>query len=188
MERRIVLQVLAVGGLATLSPSLIALAAEQPAPGTITTVAGTGQAGFSGDNGPATQARLDEPIGIAIDAAGNVFIGDGANHRVRKVSPEGIITTVAGTGVEGFSGDGGPATKARLAGALWLALDGAGDLYLSDSSHPRVRKVSPDGIITTVAGSGPTTSEAPGDFAGDGGPATEARLYYPAGLAVDAAG
>ena len=188
MERRIVLQFLAVGGLATLSPALISLAAEQPAPGTITTVAGTGPAGFSGDNGPAIKARLDYPIGIAIDAAGNVFIGDGANTRVRKVSPDGIITTVAGTGVEGFSGDGGPATKARLAGALWLGLDGAGNLYLSDSSHHRVRKVSPDGIITTVAGSGPTTSEAPGDFAGDGGPATEARLYYPDGLAVDAAG
>jgi sugar lactone lactonase YvrE len=189
MERRIVLQLLAVGGLATLSPSLIGLAAEQPpAPGTIATVAGTGQRGFSGDGGPATKARLDSPQGIAIDAAGNVFIGDVANNRVRRVSPDGIITTVAGTGVEGFSGDGGPATKARLAGALYLALDGAGNLYLSDWSHHRVRKVSPDGIITTVAGSGPTTSEAPGDYAGDGGPATAARLYYPEGLAVDAAG
>src|SRR5437763_12329394 len=112
MERRIALQLLAVGGLATLSPSLIGLAAEQPAPGTITTVAGTGQPGFSGDNGPATQARLDFPVGVAIDAAGDVYFGDNLNNRVRKVSPDGIITTVAGTGVAGFSGDGGPATKA----------------------------------------------------------------------------
>src|SRR5207244_6820678 len=131
------------------------------------------------------QARLNLPVGVVVDAAGNVFIGEEANHRVRKVSPEGIITTVAGTGVEGYSGDGGPATKARLGGGLWLALDGAGNLYLSDSAHHRVRKVSPDGIITTVAGSGPTTSEAPGAYAGDGGPATKARLYDPDALAVD---
>src|SRR5207245_2575513 len=165
MERRIVLQLLAVGGLATLSPALISMAAEQPAPGTITTVAGTGEAGFSGDNGPAAKARLNYPGGIAIDAAGNVFFGDEWNYRVRKVSPDGSITTYAGTGVEGFSGDGGPATQARLGGGelplegtLGLALDGAGNLYLSDTGHHRVRKVSPDGIITTFAGSGPTTS------------------------------
>ena len=138
--------------------------------------------------GPATQARLDGPTGIAIDAAGNVFIGDGGNHRVRKVSPDGVITTYAGTGVEGFSGDGGPATKARLVNPLGLALDGAGNLYLSQWAQNRVRKVSPDGIITTVAGSGPSTGVVPGDFGGDGGPDTAARLYWPEGLAVDAAG
>src|SRR5437667_162722 len=147
MKRRVFLYASIAVGVTALSPALISLAAEPPAPGTIITVAGTGQDGFSGDNGPATKARLSYPTpGIAIDAAGNVFFGDGANHRIRKVSPEGIITTVAGNGVEGFSGDGGPATKARLAGALWLALDGAGNLYLSDWSHNRVRKVSPDGI------------------------------------------
>jgi hypothetical protein len=189
MERRMVLRLSVIVGLATLSPALISRAAEQPpAPGTITTVAGTGQRGFSGDGGPATHARLDHPWGIAIDAAGNVFFADNANDRVRKVSPDGIITTVAGTGVEGFSGDGGPATKARLQNPLGLALDGAGNLYLSQWAQNRVRKVSPDGIITTVAGSGPTTDGAPGDYAGDGGPATKARLYYPEGLAVDAAG
>jgi sugar lactone lactonase YvrE len=188
MERRIILRLLAVGGLATLSLSLIGLAAEQPAPGTITTIAGTGQDGFSGDNGPATSARLDFPTTVVVDAAGNIFISDGANHRVRKVSPDGTITTYAGTGVEGFSGDGGPATQARLGGGLDLALDGAGNLYLSDGDHQRVRKVSPDGTITTVAGSGPTTEGAPGAYAGDGGPATEARLNGPLGLAVDASG
>src|SRR5437764_11797341 len=125
MKRPFGLLVCAVVGLVALSRSPVGLAAgETLAPGTIITVAGTGQAGFSGDNGPATKARLDFPIGIAIDAAGNVFIGDGANSRVRKVSPDGIITTVAGNGVSGFSGDGGPATKARLAGSLFLALDG----------------------------------------------------------------
>jgi sugar lactone lactonase YvrE len=189
MKRRVFLYVSIAVGVTALSPALITLAAEQPTPGTITTVAGTGPRGFSGDNGPATKARLNWPQGIAIDAAGNVFIGDSANNRVRKVSPDGIITTVAGTGVEGLSGDGGPATEARLGGGLlFLALDGAGNLYLSDTGHHRVRKVSPDGIITTVAGSGPTTDDAPGDYAGDGGPATKARLYYPVGLAVDAAG
>lgn len=180
----IALALLALPGLR----ASLAAASPPPTPGTILTIAGTGQAGFSGDNGPAAKARLDYPIGIAIDAAGSVLFADAGNQRVRKVSPDGIITTVAGIGVEGFSGDGGPATKARLAGALWLALDGAGNLYLSDWSHNRVRKISPDGIITTVAGSGPTTSGAPGDYAGDGGPATAARLYHPEGLAVDAAG
>src|SRR4051794_10304410 len=103
MERRIVLRLLTVSGLAMLSPARISLAAEQPAPGTITPVAGTGPRGFSGDNGPATQARLNYPGGIAIDAAGNVFVADEWNYRVRKVSPDGSITTYAGTGVEGFS-------------------------------------------------------------------------------------
>jgi sugar lactone lactonase YvrE len=189
MKRRVFLYGTVAVGVTALSPARIGQAAEQPpAPGTITTVAGTGQAGFSGDNGPATRARLDGPTGVVVDAAGNIFIGDGSNHRVRKVSPDGIITTYAGTGVEGFSGDGGPATKARLAGGLCLALDGAGNLYLSDGAHHRVRKVSPDGIITTVAGSGPTTSGTPGAYSCDGGPATDARLYDPIGLAVDTAG
>src|SRR5438093_4818213 len=124
MKRRVFLCGSLAVGVTALSPALISRAAEQPpAPGTITTVAGTGQRGFSGDGGPATQARLDHPWGVAIDGAGNVFFADPENERIRKVSPDGIITTVAGTGVGGFSGDGGPATKARLAGALWLALD-----------------------------------------------------------------
>src|SRR5438128_10008914 len=179
MKRRVFLYGSIAVGVTALSPARISLAAEQPAPGTITTVAGTGPRGFSGDNGPAAKARLNYPGGVAIDAAGNVFFGDEWNYRVRKVSPDGTITTYAGTGVEGFSGDGGPATQARLGGGelplegtLGLALDGAGNLYLSDTGHHRVRKVSPDGIITTFAGSGPTTSGAPGDYAGDGGPAT----------------
>src|SRR5689334_20901204 len=116
MKRRDFLYGSIAVGVTALSPTLISLAAEKPpAQGTITTVAGTGPAGFSGDSGPATQARLDSPFGVVVDAAGNVFIGDGGNRRVRKVSPDGTITTVAGNGVQGFSGDGGPATQARLA-------------------------------------------------------------------------
>src|SRR5437870_2043541 len=128
MKRRVFLYASIAVGVTALSPALISLAAEPPAPGTIITVAGNGQDGFSGDNGPAAKARLSYPTGIAIDAAGNVFFGD--DHRIRKVSPDGIITTVAGNGVEGFSGDGGPATKARLDGFRLLALDGAGNLYV----------------------------------------------------------
>src|SRR5438045_3822178 len=134
MERRMVLRFFAMGGLATLSPALISLAAEQPAPGTIATVAGTGPRGFSGDNGPATQARLNYPGGIAIDAAGNVFVGDEWNYRVRKVSPDGTITTAAGSGPTGpdkgyAAGEGGPATAATLRGPHGLAVDGAGNLF-----------------------------------------------------------
>jgi hypothetical protein len=160
MKRRVFLYSSLAVGVTALSPALLSRAAEQPAPGTITTVAGTGELGFSGDNGPATQARLDYPFRIAIDAAGNVFFVDGVDTdepdgvRIRKVSPDGTITTVAGTGVTGFSGDGGPATQARVDGGLGLALDGAGNLYFSQWTHNRVRKISPDGIITTVAGSG----------------------------------
>jgi hypothetical protein len=174
-------------GLA-LSTSLTQPAAEAaPAPGTITTVAGTGQAGFSGDGGLATQARLNFPFSVVVDAAGNLLITDQVNYRVRKVSPAGIITTAAGTGAAGFSGDGGPATQASLSFLTLMALDGAGNLFISDAApgdgdNQRVRKVSPDGLITTVAGTGRL------GFSGDGGPATAAELNWPRGLAVDAAG
>jgi hypothetical protein len=189
MERRFVLPAFLVVGMTALSHSLMSLAAEEaPPPGTITTVAGTGQRGFSGDGGPAVQARLNWPVGVVADATGNVIFADGQNNRIRKVSLNGTITTIAGTGVAGFSGDGGPATEARLDRPVWLALDGAGNLYFSQWAHHRVRKVGPEGLITTVVGSGPTTSEVAGDFSGDGGPATAARLDTPEGLAVDAAG
>jgi hypothetical protein len=152
-------------------------------PGTITTVAGTGRPGFSGDNGPATQARLDYPLGLAFDGAGSLYIADSFNYRVRKVSPDGTITTVAGTGKPGFAGDGGKATAAQLDGPFSLVVDGAGDLFIADFGNNRVRKVAPDGIITTAAGVGGN-----GGFSGDNGPATDARLNDPIGLAVDALG
>jgi sugar lactone lactonase YvrE len=150
--------------------------------GTITTVAGDGSFGFSGDGGPATNAQLAGPNGVAVDAAGNLYIADINNHRVRKVSTSGTITTVAGNGTPGFSGDGGPATNARLRPPTGVAVDAAGNLYIADIFNQRVRKVSTSGTITTVAGTGIY------GFSGDGGPATNARLAYPSGVAVDAAG
>ena len=181
--------------LITLTLSRVGMATEPtpaPAPGTITTVAGTGQAGFSGDDGPATKARLSFLTLVALDGAGNLFIsdappGDGANQRVRKVSPDGLITTVAGTGRLGFSGDGGPATAAELNWPRGLAVDRAGNLFIADHFNHRIRKVSPEGIITTVAGSG-SDAPAKGVSAGDGGLATEARLNGPFGLAMDGTG
>jgi hypothetical protein len=199
MERRFALPVLAALALTALFGSLTLSASGDVAkPGTIVTVAGTGSAGYAGDNGPATQARLNAPFGLAFDAAGDLYIADGVNYRVRKVGLDGTITTVAGTGKPGFSGDGGKATAAQFNVVARVVLDGAGDLFISDFSNHRVRKVTPDGIITTVAGSGPvdttpwtlTSSDTAknGGFSGDNGPATDARLNGPVGLAVDAHG
>ncbi len=148
--------------------------------GTITTVAGNGTQGFSGDGGPATSASLYYPTGVVVDSAGNLYIADSSNNRIRKVS-SGTITTVAGNGTQGFSGDGGPATSASLYYPDGVAVDLAGNLYIADSSNNRIRKVS-SGTITTVAGNGTQ------GFSGDGGPATSASLYYPDGVSVDSAG
>jgi sugar lactone lactonase YvrE len=140
---------------------------------TISTVAGNGQASFSGDGGPATQASLNRPCAVAVDAAGNLFIADYGNSRIRKVSPDGIITTLAGSGEAGYGGDGGPATSASLRGPYGVQVDTAGNVYIADQQNCRIRKVAKDGIITTVAGNGQR------GFAGDGGPATEAKLSGP---------
>jgi trimeric autotransporter adhesin len=151
--------------------------------GMITTVAGGGRKPpETADGGPATQARLSAPFGLAVDAAGNLFIVDGGNHRVRKMSTDGIITTVAGNGTAGSSGDGGLATEAQLNGPFGVAVDSVGNLFIADRDDYRVRKVTPDGIITTVAGTGK------GEFSDVGGLATSAGLRGPHGLAVDAAG
>ncbi len=149
--------------------------------GVISTIAGNGTQGFSGDGGPAASAQLYYPWGVAVDAAGNLFIGDWGNSRVRKVTPGGVISTVAGNGAEGFSGDGGPAASAQLRHPYGVALDGAGNLLIADCGNNRVRKMTPDGVISTVAGGG--TSGL-----GDGGPAFSAQLYYPWSVAVDAVG
>ena len=146
---------------------------------TTTTVAG--RPGI-GDGGPAVEANLRGPNGVAVDGAGNVYIADSSNHRIRKVDSTGTITTVAGTGVPGFSGDGGPAVEAHLAYPEGVAVDGAGNLYIVETLHHRIRKVDSTGTITTIAGTG-----VPG-FSGDGGPAVEAHLAYPGGVAVDGAG
>lgn len=149
--------------------------------GTITTIAGTGRRGFSGDGGPATSARLYNPYGVAVDDRGNVYIADWGNHRVRRVSPGGRITTIAGTGSPGYSGDGGPATAARLHFPRGVAVDEHGNLYIADSQNFRVRMVS-GGTITTVAGTGKS------GYSGDGGPPGTAQLEYPTGVAVDGKG
>jgi hypothetical protein len=150
--------------------------------GTITTVAGTGVIGFSGDGGPATAARIGAPHGIAVDASGAIYFSDFTNHRVRKVAADGTISTVAGTGAPGYTGDGIAATSARLFGPMGLALDASGNVHVADHANHRIRKISTDGTITTVAGSGGFGN------AGDGGPATSATLAYPGGVAIDAAG
>jgi sugar lactone lactonase YvrE len=150
--------------------------------GTISTFAGTGQAGFSGDGGPATSARLYAPEGVAVDGQGNVYIADRFNFRVRKVSPGGTITTFAGGGKPGVFGDGGPATSATLRNPSAVALDGKGNVYIADRDNMRVRKVSSGGKITTIAGTGVQ------GFSGDGGPATSAQLRFPDGVAIDEQG
>ncbi|MGV3559149.1 NHL domain-containing protein [Larkinella arboricola] len=150
--------------------------------GIITTVAGNGTYGSGGDGGPATSAGIGSPYGVAVDKQGNLFIADGSNNRIRKVSPTGIITTVAGNGTYGFSGDGGPATSAQLSSPSGVAVDAQGNLFIADASNYRIRKVATNGLIYTVAGNGPI-----GD-SGDGGPATSAQLNLPTGVAVDSQG
>ena len=151
--------------------------------GKISTVAGnTFRPGFSGDGGPATAALLGGVFGLAVDSSGNLFLADVGNRRVRKVSTDGVITTVAGSGEPGVGGDGGPATEAQLGFVSGLAVDDSGNLYIADLGHNRVRRVDAEGIISTVAGDGR------GGYNGDGIPATEAHLLHPRGLAVDRAG
>ncbi|MFN0083776.1 MAG: SMP-30/gluconolactonase/LRE family protein [Blastocatellia bacterium] len=153
--------------------------------GIITTIAGNGEAGYSGDGRPAVRASLNQPEGIAVDARGNVFVGDFNNHAIRKISPEGTITTVAGNGKPGFNGDGGPAVKASLNITPAVAVDLSGNVYICDRDNHRIRKVDSRGIITTVAGNGSVAST--GEI-GDGGLATSASLNRPVGLAIDRAG
>ena len=165
--------------------------------GTITTIVGPGstvinhRGGFSGDGGPAAAALLRNPHGVAVDGAGNLFIADTYNHRIRKVDTSGTITTIAGSGSTGlarggFNGDGGPATAARLYGPTGVAVDGAGNLYIADRDNNRIRKVDTSDIITTIAGNGPSGDH--GSYGGDGGPAFDAQLYLPYGVAVDGGG
>src|SRR5581483_675847 len=154
------------------------------ATGVITTVAGTGTFGYNGEGGLATGAELAFPEGVAVDGAGDLFIADTANNRVREVAAaSGLITTVAGTGTGGFGGDGGLATGARLSDPVAVAVDGAGDLFIADYGNARVREVvAATGVITTVAGTGTA------GYNGDGGPAVGAELNEPSGVAVDGAG
>jgi pyruvate/2-oxoglutarate dehydrogenase complex dihydrolipoamide acyltransferase (E2) component len=153
--------------------------------GVITTIAGTGGSDSTGDGGPATSASLN-PTDVVADPAGDVFVAECANQRVRKIDPAGTITTIAGfTAVQGFSGDGGPATSAHFFCPIAIALDGHGRLLIADSTNNRIRAVDltqATPTITTVAGSGSST------FSGDGGPATAAGIHLPTGIAVEPAG
>jgi hypothetical protein len=152
------------------------------ATGIISTVAGKAAQGFSGDGGAATNASLNRPYAVAFDAAGNMFIPDWQNNRIRKVATNGIITTVAGKSGYGFSGDGGMATNAYLNAPQGVAFDAAGNLFIADWQNHRIRKVDTNGIISTVAGNGIF------GYSGDGGAATDASLNAPPCIAFDAAG
>lgn len=154
--------------------------------GIISTVAGTGYSGFSGDGGPATNAKFDNIHGVCIDNSGNIYIADLGNHRVRKVDiTSGIITTIVGTGVAGFSGDGGPATSAQINWPKDICIDKTGNLFIADHLNYRVRKVSPAGIITTVAGKGYLP---PYTYGGDGGRADTTALKAAVAVCVDDTG
>jgi hypothetical protein len=150
--------------------------------GIITTIAGNGNTGYSGDGGAATNASLWNPSFVSPDEFGNLYVADYKNLRIRKIDANGIITTVAGNGVYGYAGDGGAATSASFCGVDCVVVDTAGNLYIADSLNARIRKIGTNGIITTVAGNG-----SPG-YSGDGGPATEASLFLPLSVAVDAIG
>lgn len=149
--------------------------------GIITKVTGTGINGFSGDGGPARTAVIGNPAALAVDLTGSLYIADFSNARIRKMDTNGVISTVAGSGTAGYSGDGGPATAARISYPKSLAIDAAGNLYIGDGTNARVRKVTPSGVISTVVGNGTT------GYSGNGGSATSAQIYVPAALAVDAA-
>jgi len=146
--------------------------------GDLSVVAGTGEEGFAGDGGLAADALLSKPQGVAVGRDGSVYVADSGNARVRKIAPSGIISTYAGAGGEGYHGDGGPATRAKLFWPWGLSMGADGALYIADLRNHVVRKVDPSGIITTVAGTG-----HPG-YAGDGGPASKAKLHYPVNLHV----
>ena len=153
--------------------------------GVMSTVAGSGRAGFSGDGGPATRASLNGPNRVAVDPLGALYVADVWNNRIRKIDTSGIITTVAGNGRAGFSGDGGPATRARVDWPSDVAVSAQGTLYIADSHNRRIRAVASHGVITTVAGG------SHNEFTGDGGPATSAVLclgYMHGGIALDSHG
>jgi len=147
--------------------------------GVLATVAGTGSSGSSGDGGQAKAAQINHPTAITFDSAGNLYIADFGNHRVRKVDTKGVITTFAGTGTDGFSGDGGPATQAQIDRPAGLAFDSAGNLYFTELDNSRLRRVDPQGVITTVAGGSASNT------LGDGGPAAAAGLAGPTRVFID---
>jgi uncharacterized protein (TIGR03437 family) len=157
-------------------------AAQAPAAYTISTIVGTGTAGFAGDGGPAVSAQINDPCALALDGSGNLFIGDELNYRIRKVTADGNISTVAGTGTAGDSGTGGAATSAAIRVPCGMALDGSGNLIFADTTNHEIKRIATSGTITTIAGTGT------GGYAGDLHPATQAQLNNPTGIAIDAGG
>lgn len=149
------------------------------ATGTISTVFGNGTYGFSGDGGPATAAQLEQPTDICRSISGNFYIADEGNYRIRMVNASGVITTIAGNGINGYYGDGGPATNAKIGTIEQISVDVLGNIYIGDQSAQRIRKINSAGIITTIAGNGTV------GFSGDGGPATSAELNWPRGTCTD---
>lgn len=153
------------------------------ADGTLSTIAGkAGTGGYGGDGGPASNALLYSPYGLAVDSAGNLFVSDYTNSRIRRIGLDGSITVVAGSGIQSFFGDGGPALKAAFDGPEGLTVDAAGNIYVADTGNNVVREITTDGNINTIAGTG-----VPGHD-GDGGPANQALLAAPTGVAIDGAG
>jgi sugar lactone lactonase YvrE len=177
--RKATIAVLLVAATA-LGPSLSQVLV--PGPYTVSTLAGTGTAGSEGDNGPATQAQLNQPFGLALDSSGNLYIADQINNRVRKLTPDGNLSTIAGNGKASYSGDGGPATDAALNHPCGIAIDSAGNLYIADTANNSIRKVTSAGTISTFAGTGQIGNT------GDGGEASKALLDHPIGLALDSQG
>lgn len=149
---------------------------------TINTVAGNGTAGYSGDGAAATAAELKSPYGVAVDASGNFYISDQANQRIRKVTAAGVITTIAGTGAQGYTGDGGQGTAAKIAFPAGICTDGSGNVYFADTFNNVIREINTNGIITTVVGNGIA------GYSGDNGLATACELHSPQDVSVNAAG
>ncbi len=158
--------------------------------GIISTIAGNGDGGTLGDGGPAIDASFSYPYGIAMDPQGNLYVSDANNYRIRMIGIDSVVSTIAGTGQPGFSGDGGPATSAKIGGPRGLAVDGSQNVYFTDASNHRIRKINSLGIITTFAGSAPIIpdEDPQGDFYGDGGPADSAALYEPMDVAISNTG
>jgi sugar lactone lactonase YvrE len=184
------LYTIAIFVVVTLTALLTGCSSTSASYGTITTVAGIGKIGFSGNGGLATAAQLCDPTCVALDAASNLYIGDLPNDDVREVAAAtGIITTYAGTQIAGYSGDKGPANAAQMYGPTACATDSSGNLYLADDANNVIRKVDLiTGIITTIAGNGADAGSPDGTFSGDGGPALLAGINHPFGIAADGAG
>jgi hypothetical protein len=152
---------------------------------TITTIAGTGTAGYSGDGAVATLAMLNYPRGVVVDAFHNTYIADASNNVVRKIKPDGTISTCVGNNIAGYSGDEGPATNAQLNRPWALAIDGQGNMFIADANNNVVRKVDTSGTIHTIAGNGYGAGTGTGGYSGDGLAATNAELNWPLSLAID---